>query len=173
MLAKFPVTRLHLAAQRVVFSTLGSTAMSLGVLWGNWVGLIGDVGLLGLNFGGETIVGAGILGSVVGLRWSVGRWEKAKREFWADWERVGKGLERDLTVCVSSHDSESQMILLTGCTTWLQAALDRNFDERVGAVPTTVCDELSSLEGKRREELVGLEGQVDTLLRESRNLHSG
>ena len=113
MLARFPVTRLHLAAQRVVFSTLGSTAASLGVLWGNWVGLIGDVSLLGLNLSGETIVGAGILGGVAGLRWSVGLWEKAKGKFWADWERVGKGLERDLTVCFSLSDSESQMILLT------------------------------------------------------------
>jgi hypothetical protein len=37
----------------------------------------------------------------------------------------------------------------------------------------TVCDQLESLEKKRREELAGLEGQVDTLLRDSRNLHSG
>jgi len=98
MLAKFPVTQLHLAAQRVVFSTIGSATMSLGVLWANWVGLAENVGLLGLNFSGETIVGAGVLAGVVGLRWSVGRWEKAKGRFWADWERVGKGLERDLTV---------------------------------------------------------------------------
>ena len=98
MLAKFPVTRLHLAAQRVVFSTLGSATTSLGVLWANWVGLIGDVSLLGLNLGGETVVGAGILVGVVGVRWSVGRWERAKKKFWADWERVGKGLGRDMTV---------------------------------------------------------------------------
>ena len=97
-MAKFPVTRLHLAAQRVVFSTLGSATTSLGVLWANWVGLIENVGLLGLNFSGETVVGMGILAGVVGLRWSVSMWEKAKRKFWADWERVGKGLERDLTV---------------------------------------------------------------------------
>jgi hypothetical protein len=98
MLAEFPVTRLHLAAQRVVFSTLGSAAASFGVLWANWVGVIENVSLLGLNFGGETVVGAGLLAGVVGVRWSVGRWEKAKRAFWADWERVGKGLGRDLTV---------------------------------------------------------------------------
>jgi len=149
MLARFPVTRLHLAAQRVVFSTLGSTATSLGVLWGNWVGLIGDVGLLGVNLGGETIVGVGILGGVAGLRWSVGRWERAKREFWGDWERVGKGLERDLTV-----------------------ALDRSFDEGVAAAPATVCNQLSGLGERRREELTELEGQVDALLRESRDLRS-
>ena len=173
MLARFPATRLHLAAQWAVFSTLGSTATSLGVLWGNWVGLVGDVSLLGLNFGGETIVGVGILGSVAGLRWSVGRWEKAKREFWADWERVGKGLERDLTVRFTPPDSVSQTISLMRYTTWLQAALDRSFDEGVAAAPAMVCDQLSGLEKKRREELTRLEGQVDTLLRESRNLYSG
>ncbi|KAF9645282.1 hypothetical protein BDM02DRAFT_606319 [Thelephora ganbajun] len=98
MLAHFPVTRLHLAAQRVVFSTLGSVTTSLGVLWANWIGMIESVSLLGLNFGGETVVGAGVLAGVVGVRWSVGRWEKAKKVFWADWERVGEGLRRDLTV---------------------------------------------------------------------------
>ena len=98
MLADFPVTRLHLAAQRVVFSTLGSATASLGVLWASWVGLIENVSLLGLSFGGETVVGAGVFAGVIGVRWSVGMWEKAKRKFWADWERVGKGLGRDLTV---------------------------------------------------------------------------
>jgi len=98
MLAEFPVTRLHLAAQRVVFSTLGSATTSLAVLWANWVGLIENISILGLNVGGETVVGAGVFAGVVGLRWSMGRWEGAKRKFWADWERVGKGLERDLTV---------------------------------------------------------------------------
>ena len=68
MLARFPVTWLHLAAQRVVFSTLGSAATSLGV-----VRLIGDVSLLGLNLGREKIVGVVILGGATGLRWPVGR----------------------------------------------------------------------------------------------------
>ena len=103
MLAEFPVTRLHLAAQRVVLSTLGSATTGLGVLWANWVGLIENVSLLGLNLAGETVVGAGILAGVVGVRWSVGRWEKARKKFWADWERVGKGLGRDLTVRFFFH----------------------------------------------------------------------
>ena len=100
MLTDFPVVRLHIAAYRVVLSTLGSAATSLGALWASWVGLIENISLLGISIGGETIVGAGILAGVAGLRWSVGQWEKAKRDFWADWERVGKGLTRDLTVCL-------------------------------------------------------------------------
>jgi len=55
-----------------VFSTPGNTITTLGVLWANWVGLI---------FGGETVVGVGVLAGVVGVRWSVGGWEKAKRVF--------------------------------------------------------------------------------------------
>ena len=116
MLANFPVTRLHLAAQRVVFSTLGSATTTLGVLWANWVGLVESVSFLGLSVGGETIVGVGILAGVAGVRWSVGRWEKAKRKFWADWERVGKGLERDLMVRVNPN-SKSRAFLLTPCMT--------------------------------------------------------
>ncbi|KAF9784384.1 hypothetical protein BJ322DRAFT_1007209 [Thelephora terrestris] len=150
MLANHPVVRLHLAAQRVVFSTLGSATTSLGVLWANWVGLIENINLLGLSIGGETIVGTGILAGVVGLRWSVARWEKAKRGFWADWERVGNGLARDLT-----------------------ATLDEKFDRHVASVPMAACEQLGSLGKKRREELAELEGQVDTLLRDSKNLYSG
>jgi len=150
MLANFPVIRLHLAAQRVVFSTLGSVTTGLGVLWANWVGLVESVSLIGVGLGGETVVGAGILAGVAGLRWSVGQWEKAKRKFWADWERVGKGLERDLT-----------------------ATLDQKFEEHVASVPVAVCEQLKRLEQKRREELAELGGQVDTLLRDSKDLRSG
>jgi len=171
MLAEFPVTRLHLAAQRVAFSTLGSATTSLGVLWANWVGLIGDISLLGLNLGGETVVGAGILASVAGVRWSVGRWEKARRKFWADWERVGKGLGRDLTVRFFSIQNPD-VFIDTSCE-YRQATLDKRFDKHIAYVPTAVCDQLEGLEKKRREELAELQGQVNTLLRDSRNLHSG
>ena len=70
-------------------------------------------------------------------------------------------------------DSESQILSLTFSMVYLQATLDKNFDEHVASVPTAVCNQLESLERKRREELTELEGQVDTLLRDSRNLHSG
>ena len=69
--------------------------------------MIENVSLLGLNLGGETVVGAGVLAGVVGLRWSVGRWEKARRKFWADWERVGEGLGRDLTVRFSHLEPQA------------------------------------------------------------------
>jgi hypothetical protein len=173
MLANFPVVRLHLAAQRVVFSTLGSATASLGMLWTNWVGLIENINLLGLSIGGETIVGTGVLAGVVGLRWSVAKWEKAKRSFWADWERVGNGLARDLTVRFLFSVRRLGCSLLTSCTTCLQATLDEKFDRHVASVPMAACEQLESLGKKRREELAELEGQVDTLLRDSKNLYSG
>ena len=51
--------------------------------------------------------------------------------------------------------------------------LDRKFDDHVASVPVAVCSELKSLEKKRSEELAGLESQVDTLIRDSRNLRAG
>jgi hypothetical protein len=44
-----------------------------------------------------TATGLGLLGAVGSLRWAVGRWAKTQRRFWADWERVERGLEDDLT----------------------------------------------------------------------------
>lgn len=54
-----------------------------------------------------------------------------------------------------------------------QATLDKKFEEHVASVPIAVCEQLQGLEKKRREELAELEGQVDTLLRDSQNLNSG
>ena len=71
-----------------------------------------------------------------------------------------------------SSDSECLVLLLTPCRICLQVTLDKNFDERVASAPMTVCHQLESLEKKRREELTELEGQIDTLLRDARNLHS-
>ena len=51
--------------------------------------------------------------------------------------------------------------------------MDKKFEQHVACVPIVVCEQLKDLEKKRREELVVLKGQVDTLLRDSENLHSG
>ena len=50
--------------------------------------------------------------------------------------------------------------------------MDRSFKEGVAAASATVCDQLSGLEKKRREKLTELQGQIGTLLRESRDLRS-
>lgn len=53
---------------------------------------------VGLGMDPMTGVGVGLLGVAGSLRWAVGRWEKEKRKWWRDWDRIGKGLERDLKV---------------------------------------------------------------------------
>ena len=45
-------------------------------------------------------VGAGMLVGVVGVRWAVGRWERARRAWREDWVRVKEAAERDVQVRV-------------------------------------------------------------------------
>jgi hypothetical protein len=59
--------------------------------------------LLGLGSGvavtsAGTAVGISTLCMLLGIRWAVGKWERAKKRWWEDWSRVGEGLGRDLEV---------------------------------------------------------------------------
>ena len=47
---------------------------------------------------GEASLGVGALAVAILMRWTVGRWEKAKRTWWQNWTRVCQGLDRDLKV---------------------------------------------------------------------------
>jgi hypothetical protein len=51
-----------------------------------------------------TTIGVLMLCVLLGLRWAVGRWERAKTQWWEDWARVGEGLGRDLEVNNSFFD---------------------------------------------------------------------
>lgn len=80
-----------------------SVATGVGIGWAGWLGwLTGPTeGLLGLVAAdATTYLGVGILTAVAGIRWGVGKWERAKKNWWADWKRIGDGLERDLSVCI-------------------------------------------------------------------------
>ncbi|KAK0504822.1 hypothetical protein EDD18DRAFT_1326109 [Armillaria luteobubalina] len=71
----------------------------VGIGWAGWLKwLVGSsesvIGFLGLD--GGTAMGAGALIALLGVRWGVGYWEKAKQRWWEDWHRVVDGLERDL-----------------------------------------------------------------------------
>ncbi len=95
----FPTERLHASAQRAVVSMSGSVLGGLGMAWAGWateLQLLG--GMIDVGMSTETAVGVGMLGAAVGVRWAVGRWDRAKRRWWKDWDRVGEGLERDLKV---------------------------------------------------------------------------
>jgi len=50
-----------------------------------------------------TGIGVGLLGLIASLRWAVAKWEKEKKRWWTDWERIGTGLERDLKVILISY----------------------------------------------------------------------
>ena len=72
-----------------------------GVSW--WL-VIGDHFLsLGGGSGSEvaTAIGAGTLVGIGALRWAVGKWERGKRNWMQDLERVSAGTSRDLKVCLN------------------------------------------------------------------------
>lgn len=100
-LIKYPTTQLHVAGQRAVLGMSGSIVAGASVGWAGWVGWLagtgeGLLGFIGMDAG--TAMGVGMLTAVAGVRWAVGRWEKAKLRWWEDWERIAQGLGRDLRV---------------------------------------------------------------------------
>lgn len=94
---------LHSSAQRVTIGMGTSMLTGFGTAWAGWaekLGVFGGVLTTGLET--ETAIGTGMFMSVFGVWWMVGRWEKAKRRWWRDWDRIGEGLERDLQVIKKS-----------------------------------------------------------------------
>lgn len=79
----------------------GSVLGGLGIAWTGW---IGHLGLIETGMQIETAAGVGLLGAFTGIRWAVGTFERAKKRWWQDLERVGSGLDRDLKV---SHTTSS------------------------------------------------------------------
>jgi hypothetical protein len=69
----------------------GTIAAGVGV---SWAGFLGGAGI-----GVETWFCVSMLSALVGVRWAVGRWERGKKRWWQDWDRVCAGLDRDLKVC--------------------------------------------------------------------------
>ncbi|KAM5540227.1 hypothetical protein V8D89_006046 [Ganoderma adspersum] len=137
----FPTSRLHASAQRAVLGMSGSVLGGLGVAWAGWateLQLLG--GMIDVGMGTETAVGAGMLGAALGVRWAVGGWERAKRRWWKDWDRVGEGLERDL-----------------------KAALMETMDARVVAVAEEACESLEDMVAQRKLRIEELKDEVKVL----------
>jgi len=135
-LAAYPTTRLHVKAQQTVVGVYGSIISGAGLSWAGWIGL--SEPLFGLGM--ENSLGAGLLGAALGVRWSLGRWEKAKKRWWEDWNRIGDGLGRDLKVNLNSKVRENVVV-----------------------VPATACDRLDAVVHTRREQLAEVEEQIDNL----------
>ncbi|KAG6866751.1 hypothetical protein C0991_011410 [Blastosporella zonata] len=138
-----PTTRLHVAAQRATLGMGGSIAAGAGLSWAGWIGWLagsgeGLLGAIGLDAG--TAVGVGLLTAVGGVRWAVGKWERAKRRWWEDWDRVGSGLGRDL-----------------------RSTLDQTMQDKVLVVAQIGCNKLSDLIEQRRSEIEEVEEELGTL----------
>lgn len=98
-LMNYPTIRLHLAAQNAVLGILG------GIIGGGgaaaYVLGLGSGASIAGSSGVGTATGILLLSTLFGVRWAVGKWERAKKRWWEDWSRVGQGLERDLEVSFS------------------------------------------------------------------------
>lgn len=92
-LINYPTTRLHLAGQSAVLGMLGGLVGGTGIA-AYLLGFGSGAGIMGTS----TAVGAMMLSTLLGIRWAVGKWERAKKRWWEDWLRVGEGLGRDLEV---------------------------------------------------------------------------
>ncbi|KAK7472592.1 hypothetical protein VKT23_000705 [Stygiomarasmius scandens] len=143
---EYPTARLHLTGQQAALGMGGSIATGAGLGWAGWYGwLTGSEQALAplLNVDATTAIGAGLLTAVLGVRWSVGKWERAKKLWWADWERVGGGLERDMT-----------------------KTLTKVVKENVAVVADKTCVGLEELAKRRREEIREVRDELDRLQKE-------
>lgn len=136
----FPTERLHASAQRAVVGMSGSVLGGFGVAWAGWateLQLLG--GIIDVGMSTETALGVGMLGAAVGVRWAVGRWEKAKRRWWKDWGRIGEGLDRDLKV--------GGFLLIEGLRSDSSTFLGRSLADDVGACGCCAPDCVHELRG--------------------------
>lgn len=108
----------------------------------SWYSTFGStLGLsLGATYGVETGLGAGAIFALLGIRWAMGRWQKAKKRWWEDWRRVGEGLDRDVNETIS-----------------------KVLRDQATVVPTYAAKELESLAAKRREELEHKSKELEAL----------
>ncbi|KAH9839298.1 uncharacterized protein C8Q71DRAFT_748879 [Rhodofomes roseus] len=134
---RYPTGRLQSTAQRVLIGMSGSVFGGASVAWAGWAG---QLGIIDMAMQAETVIGVGMLGAVAGVRWAVGRFERAKRKWLQDYDRVGEGLERDL-----------------------RATLDQTVNERVLVVSDKACDGLEQAVSKRTDEIAELKEAVDVL----------
>ncbi|KAI0268870.1 hypothetical protein BC834DRAFT_968281 [Gloeopeniophorella convolvens] len=121
-------TGLARAAQDLVLRVAGALGAGVGA------------GALVLSQGVGEAVGAGLLVGVLGLRWAIGKWDRVRRGWTADWVRVKEAAERDV-----------------------QAALNEALAKQVLAVPVQAADGIEELVAKRRDEIEQLRQEVDKL----------
>jgi hypothetical protein len=85
-LDKGPTTMLAHGAQVLLLRVVGSVGAGVGT------------GALMLTHGVGEAAGAGLLVMAAGVRWAIGRWDKVRKGWRADWGRVKEAAERDVQV---------------------------------------------------------------------------
>ncbi|KAF8623093.1 hypothetical protein AX15_006504 [Amanita polypyramis BW_CC] len=158
----YPTTYLHLRGQRAAIGMGAGIVTSTSFGWAGWLGWLSGSGLSTgtentvlnalsstLNIGIEPgmAVGISVLGVLASVRWAVGRWERAKKEWWGDWVRVCQGLERDL-----------------------KATLEKAMKDRVTIIAEKGCEGLQQLAEQRREEIAKFDKDLEMLQAELNDL---
>lgn len=98
-----PTAALGRSAQALAARVAGSAVSGVGVAGGSLVWTHGADVLLGsplttLSLSNDigTAAGAGLLVTLTGIRWSLSKWDRARRAWLADWDRMRQGAEREL-----------------------------------------------------------------------------
>ncbi|KAG1798322.1 hypothetical protein EV424DRAFT_1546346 [Suillus variegatus] len=144
-LTQHTTTRLHRNAQNTVLGVFGGMFGGVGVAW--WLAFGENALSIGTGSEAGTALGAGALVAVASIRWAVGKWERAKRKWIEDADRVGEGLKRDL-----------------------KATLEQGIEKNVAVVPMAAYEGLRELAGKQQEEidvvrsdLISMQADVEAL----------
>ncbi|KAH9046088.1 hypothetical protein EDB84DRAFT_742205 [Lactarius hengduanensis] len=141
-----PTAALARAAQVLLLRAAGSTGAGVGA------------GALVLAHGVGEATGAGLFIAAAGVRWAIGRWDKARRAWRGDWVRVKEAAERDV-----------------------QTALDEALETQVLIVPVHAADGVEEIIAKREDEIGQMRREVDKLdtevsdsqnLTDRRDIHS-
>lgn len=93
-------------------AALARAAQVLLLRVGGSVGAGVGAGVMLLAHGLGEAVGAGMLVGVVGVRWAIGKWERARRAWREDWVRVKEAAERDVQVRVANQTPFTFFFLL-------------------------------------------------------------
>jgi hypothetical protein len=112
-LIEYPTTQLHLGGQQTVVGLSAGLLTSTTFSWAGWFGWLSGAGLIAgtdstllqaiastadIGIEPTTAIGLGLFGALASMRWAAGKWERTKKRWWEDWERLSQGLGRDLKV---------------------------------------------------------------------------
>ena len=114
-----------------------------------------------------TALGLGMVSGLFGVRWAVERWEKAKKRWWSDYNRVGEGLKRDLEVWSFSH---SFFFCLPAFS--FQTTLDQILRDKVVVVAQHAADSIQDMVDKRKQDVNLIKEALEDLEEDIHNIEN-